>query len=543
MSARRRPLSPAEKLHADWLGMLQPEGLVVSIPVLVDADAYVRQSGDVQERLRAISPDGRIDRPRVDLLLADILGWPANRLATASTEGAPLDRFAVPLIDLGVVLRPDLALLDRAGHPLVYVQWSPDSDRTPGPGLVPGLDDPAGDTRWPVTRQARFERLLLESQGTDAPSGAGGTGTPIGLHVSPTALRLTYAPRGEAPGSLTFPLDALCAWDGRVLVDALLMLLGRDRLFTVPADQRLGALLRASRQRQEKVTEALAGQVEEALQILVAGLDVANGLTKGALLREYAGADGTAEVRAGLVSVLLRLVFLLYCEDQGVLPNENPFYLENYSIARLADQLQEERVLTPEAMRHRYGAWARLCALFRLVWSGARHRDLVLPPRQGDLFNPGKHPFLEGRPREHVEATDTARGVLPPINDGVVDDVLERLVYLEGQRISYRNLDVEQIGSVYEALMGLELRRAASRALPLRGGGWVELGDVVDADQPAARLADLAGMKPADLKKRVPGVADWVRTGDRGADVRALEALLDPLLHKDLSPRDAGQHY
>jgi hypothetical protein len=527
---RRRPLTPTEQLHADWLGMLQPEGLVVSIPVLVEMDAYVRQPGETQDQLRALVPAGELDRAGFDRLLAEVLGWSAQRIADA----AALDAMGVPLPELGVVLRPDAALVDNAGAPLVFVAWSPGE-----------LDAPVAEGHWPISRQGRFERLLLESQGSGGPTPSGPvTGTPIGLHACPTELRLTYAPRGEAPGSLTFPLDALCTWDGRVLVDALCMLLGRHRLFTVPAEQRLLPLLRASRQRQEKVTEELASQVEEALQILVAGLDVANDRMDGALLRGMSAEEGAAEVRAGLVAVLLRLVFLLYCEDQGVLPaKDNPFYLENYSIARLADQLQEERVLYPEAMRHRYGAWARLCALFRLVWAGARHRDLLLPPRQGSLFDPGAHPFLEGRASEHTEAAETARAELPPIDDGVVDEVLDRLVYLEGQRISYRNLDVEQIGSVYEALMGLELRRAGSRALPLRGGAWVELGDVVSADQPASVLANLTGMKPAEITRRLPGLSSWTPTGSPRADEASLEALLAPLVRPDVEPRKNGQHY
>lgn len=516
--SRRRPLSEAEQRHADWLGMLQPEGLVVSIRVLVDADAYVRQPTEVQERLRELAPDDRLaDRAAFDRVLTDVLRWPPERLADPTN----LEGMAVALPDLGEVLRPDAALVDREGRPLIFVAWTSGT-----------LDEQAGTSHWPISRQGRFERLLLESQG---PTGGGAA---IGLHACPTAIRLTYAPRGEAPGSLTFPIEALTAWDGRILVDALCMLVGRDRLFTVASEHRLPALLRESRQRQEKVTEELAGQVEEALQILVAGFDVANQRMKGRLLRDYAEEEGVEDFRAGLVTVLLRLVFLLYCEDQGVLPTDNPFYAENYSLARLADQLQEERVLYPEAMRHRYGAWARLCALFRLVWSGARHKDLTLPARQGDLFDPHRFLFLEGR----LTAGDDD-GELPPVDDGVVDDVLDRLVYLEGQRLSYRNLDVEQIGSVYEALMAVELRRARSLALPLRGGGWVEVEDILGADRPSAVVAAAADLKPAELAKRAPGLAALEAAGDRADPVAELREVLTPILRQDVEPRQAGQHY
>jgi hypothetical protein len=514
--ARRRALSPMEKLHSDWLGMLRPEGLVVSVPVLLEADAYVRQAPEVQAAFRDLAPEDRLaDWRTFERVLTEILGWPRNRLA----DVAALEMLAVALPDLGVVLRPDGALLDREGAPLLYFSWTDDK-----------LDDAAGDTRWPVSRQGRFERLLLESQTSS------GGGTAIGVHACPTAMRVTYAPRGEAPGSLTFPIDALCTWDGRVLVDALVMLLGKDRLFTVAAEHRLRGLLAASRKRQEQVTVSLAGQVEEALAILVAGLDVANSRTRGALLRDL-GDDSAPAVRDALVTSLLRLVFLLYCEDGRVLPMDHPLYLDNYSLARLVEKLEEDRVLYPEAMRHRYGAWARLCALFRLVHSGIRHGDLVLPPREGDLFDPNRHPFLEGRVSEHDEG-----GTLAPVDDGVVLDVLERLVYLENQRLSYRNLDVEQIGSVYEALMGLEVRRVATRTVPVRGAGWLELAEALDNDQPLRAVAAATGLREKDVLKRAPGLADFEVTGDRTGDEARLVIALGSLLDDNRGERRSGQH-
>jgi hypothetical protein len=62
-----------------------------------------------------------------------------------------------------------------------------------------------------------------------------------------------------------------------------------------------------------------------------------------------------------------------------------------------------------------------------------------------------------------------ARVRVPTVDDETVFRVLERLLVFQGQRLSYRALDVEQIGAVYEALMGYHVvrltgRRCASRA-------------------------------------------------------------------------------
>ena len=42
--------------------------------------------------------------------------------------------------------------------------------------------------------------------------------------------------------------------------------------------------------------------------------------------------------------------------------------------------------------------------------------------------------------------------------------VLENLLILDGERLSYRTLDVEQIGSVYETMMGFDLEVAEGRS-------------------------------------------------------------------------------
>ena len=101
-------------------------------------------------------------------------------------------------------------------------------------------------------------------------------------------------------------------------------------------------------------------------------------------------------------------------------------------------------------MDQRFGAWAQLLALFRLVHRGGRHDNLVFVARQGSLFNPERFPFLEGR-------TPDGEAEIPMVPDATVWNVLQNLMILDGERLSYRTLDVEQIGSVYEAIMGFRI--------------------------------------------------------------------------------------
>ena len=494
--------------HADWIGMLQPEGLVVSIAVLDELDLYVRQDLSVQQQLRALCPEDAL--PNLQTLLHDIMGWKPERVQPASAHPDIL----VDLNDLGITLQPDAVAVDRQGTPLVLLRW-----------LDTGLDTtPTGD-RWPASHTERFERLLTR------------TGHSVGLMACPGHIRLVYAPTGQAPGRLTFPIQALRTADGRLLVDALFMLLGRRRVFAAPQGKRLVDVLVASRERQEQVTEQLAAQVEDALRVLLEGFDTAQERSAGALLRDVSG----AELYDGLSTVLLRLVFLLYAEDRGLLPMEHPVYAESYSVVTLGDQLAQDAVAHGEAQSRRYGAWARLVSLFRMIWSGARHPGLALPARQGDLFHPDRFPFLEGRPPGSSHSTDAV--AMPPVDDAVLRETLDRLLHLDGQRISYRNLEVEQIGSVYEALMGFTVQRAATPAVPLKGGIFVELGSLAEAEHPMLYLQEVTGERNAKLRKQLPALNAWRPTGDLDADRAAVHEALAPLLDTQRPTVPPGRHY
>ena len=112
-------------------------------------------------------------------------------------------------------------------------------------------------------------------------------------------------------------------------------------------------------------------------------------------------------------------------------------------------------------MDHRYGAWAQLLTLFRLIYDGGRHGGFNagpqgLPLRSRPLSVPRRR-----RPQWLDERQPGERTDAPRVSDGVVFRVLQNLLILDGERLSYRTLDVEQIGSVYETMMGFNLEVAA----------------------------------------------------------------------------------
>ena len=149
-----------------------------------------------------------------------------------------------------------------------------------------------------------------------------------------------------------------------------------------------------------------------------------------------------------------------------MLPEDETF-LRYYSLAGLYERLREDAALFPDTMDQRYGAWAQLLVLFRMIHDGAESGAMRLPKRHGVLFDPDRFKFLEGRPAGG--ARQIHERIEPPlVPDGTIYRALEKLLVLDGERISYRALDVEQIGSVYETMMGFRLETATGRSVAIK---------------------------------------------------------------------------
>lgn len=528
------------RFHETWLGMVQPsEGLVVSVAVLVENQCMAKQARDVQDALRACTQelsDGGAIVPDLQVLLATVLGLSDELLEPSVKLPKPL-RLYVP--EGKQELRPTRALRRRsdpkdrpkeeadlpaaalAGRDYAALFWDvpPEVD----------LDKPESVTGpWEYPAQAKFDRLLRECR------------VPIGILSNGRELRLVFAPHGESSGWLSFRVADMCTVGGRPILDAFVMLLGRERWFGVSAEQQLPALLEQSRRQQANVTTALSGQVFEALEELLSGFAAASERDAQALLRE-ALERGDGHVYSGLLTLLLRLVFVLYCEDRGLLPVESSLYGQHYSVLALFDQLERDHGRYPDSMERRYGAYARLVSLFRAIFLGVQHGDLNLPARQGQLFDPNEYPFLEGWRSGSAPLTDAeARSAVnvPALSDGTIYRVLQKLILLGGQRLSYRALDVEQIGSVYEALMGFDVERLShglnSGAVRIKVGSkrgaarvWVEAARLLEL--PAARrpkwLQDELGFD----KTVAANIAEAVESAK---DARSALDALEPLSGK-----------
>ncbi len=498
---------PETIAHQEWLGFVQPVGLVVSVPALLQAQAHVNKNiaPDHQRFMSSLSEDG--DDPYIEDFpgfAQEVLGWESEDLIGANAKPLP-DSFEVALPEYGETLRPTYAVpeFDRDGQNERWIMLIQELPRGTDFDKVAVEDE----RRWQASPHSRFERLLRETE------------IPIGLLVNGTDLRLVYAPRGETSGHATFRVSEMAQVAGRPIFAALHMLFCGERLFSLPEKQRLPAILEDSRKYQNLVSTKLAEQVLAALYELLRGFQAADDQRKGELLREILD-DDPNHVYNGLLTVLLRLVFVLYAEDRGLLSNDS-VYVRHYSVAGLFDRLRADAGRFPDTMDQRYGAWAQLLVLFRLIYDGGGHGGFRIPRREGYLFDPDRYPFLEGRPkdsrREQGEKLD-----VPRVSDGVIFRVLSNLLVLDGERLSYRTLDVEQIGSVYETMMGFNLEVATGPSIAIKPTKRHGAPSTIDLEQ-------LLAEKPGSRAKWFRDNTDQKITGQAADGVKKAEGVDDLL--------------
>lgn len=461
----------------DWLNLIEVSGPFLAVPVLRDVlpqglEALI--SGRPQ-RLRAAYDEWRdaVDADDADLT-AIHSAWIDEVLQSAlEVDDQVLRRAAtlpeglkVSLPEHGVTIAPDLAIVNptQGDAPLLLVQlYDPDTD-------LDATRNYDGLATTPADRMV----LLLRA-----------TGCPIGLVTNGERWMLVHAPAGA--------VASFASWYGRVwglepeTLRAFVSLIGVRRFFG-PEAERLPALFERSLKHQDDVTDALGEQVRRAVEVLVQSLDRADQDRNRDLLHDV---DPKELYEAGL-TVMMRLVFLLAAEERGLLLLGDPRYDAFYALSSLRMQLRAD---TEEILERRRSAWSRLLALFRGVYGGIDHPLLRLPAMGGSLFDPDRYPFLEGRKKSTNWRSDPAEPL--PIDDRTVLLLLEAIQTFEGRTLSYRALDVEQIGHVYEGLLERTVQRVDDVTLELDGSAKaknarVALGEIESARlDGAARIVDL----------------------------------------------------
>ena len=528
-------------VHREWLQQIQPEGLVVTAPILEQLGFYLdRNIGDEKALLRdlieieevSLDHDGqnvtRLLESQHKRFFEELLQWGeqgGNQLELLS--GAKLEEqqhLSYDMPEYDEILSPTYALYELPEAAEEEEEWEENLlDQFDQPSdedaqaedqpkeevkvkyneLKPKLlivyikDDKKLDEKqsagkkkeyWDETHHNRFERLLRESNMDE----------PVGLLMNDLSLRLVYAPKGESSGYMTFEFAHLMEASGRNLFSALMMILRGSKLIESDKNS-LHKALKASRKHQNKISTQLSNQVLDSFWALLRGFEAAHmGRIEGDIheaFRELA-LNHPNEVYEGILTSIMRLIFLVYVEEEGLIQDDqSQIYQRSYSVTGLFQRLEADRAKFQGSMTERRGAWAQLLSLTRMIYGGGEYQGFKVPVRQGELFAPNRFPFLEGRRRG--DESNLPLNV-PPVSDECIYQVLQNLLILNGERLSYRALGVEEIGSVYESMMGYNVECAKSDSVVLKSNKNKKKGTQVDV---VIRLIDLLTVKGSDRKK------------------------------------------
>jgi len=506
-------------MHHDWLSLVEISGPFLAVPVLKEAfpQGLEELDPDKRKRLRQAYDEWQealeTDDPRFEDLHAAWIDEVLSRGLELDEDGRGdvlkrkdwcVPHLTIALPEHGVSLSPDFAVVGNGDTPLMLVHtYAQDVD----------LDATLKRDGWASTPAERMVTLCRA------------TGCRLGLVTNGERWMLVDAPAGA--------VTTFASWYARiwsqdpVTLQAFVNLLGIRRFF-VDESERLPALLDRSLKYQDEVTDALGEQVRRAVEVLIQALDRADQDRDRELLRDVK----EAELYEAALTVMMRLVFLLSAEERGLLLLGDERYEAHYAVSTLRMQLRAE---PEEILERRFAAWARLLALFRAVYGGIEHENLRLPALGGSLFDPDRFPFLEGRAKGTHWRTDPAFPL--PIDDRTVLLLLEAIQQFQGRTLSYRALDVEQIGYVYEGLLERTVARTTDVTLELDATKSAESPWVTLAELESARL-DGTERLVALLRERSGSSESRVRNDlARPVDDALAERLLTAC-HGDTAMRD-----
>ncbi|MEV5710258.1 DNA methyltransferase [Actinoallomurus sp. NPDC052274] len=465
----------AADLHRAWLELVDTDGPFLAVPALkrvwpqgvpqphADAAAALKDAKPAFEKAwenwdRRRDDTAALEYYReardtwVDVVFREVLGWGDSYVTT----------------DAGVEIRsPDHTITVRASGALVH------GDTTGALVLVvdpvDSLRDPLDDG-WATSPVDRMEELLRAG------------GIPIGVVTDGRWWAIVSAREQTMVASGI--VDAQTWIEEPQTRNAFIALLQRRRLVGGKPADRLTELFRESVAAAEEITEALGTQVRRAVELLVQALsEAALGTTPDPL------PPNRADVYEAAVTMLMRVVFLLFAEERGLLPQSQLFSM-GYGISGELDALDARaREEGSEALDATHLTWHRLLATSQALYRGASFEDLRLPSYGGSLFDPARFGFLTARGE---------RGTLAiTVSDRVMLEVLKavQMARLRGQparRISFRDIDVEQIGYIYEGLLGYSCAEVGEITVGLIGKPGEE------PEIPLARLETLAETKRTD---------------------------------------------
>lgn len=272
-----------------------------------------------------------------------------------------------------------------------------------------------------------------------------------GLLVSPRQLRVVREfHHSTIKAFVAFDLDAIFEARDFPAFRAMYRLAHPSR-FVGGDDAPLEKLFARSQKDGIAVGAALQKQVRIALH------ELANGLIGPELRAEMADPKAARAVFRELLLLTYRLLFLLFAEQRQMVPT-NGLYPESYSVERLLRLVDNPRVAP-----HHHDLWEGLKVTFRMLYYGDPVTGVY--GYSGQFFDPAEVPHLG-------DATCSNRALLRALKalawvevGGLTQRINYGLMAQAGVEEHLTSTGLDELGSVYESLLGYTLRIADKKLL------------------------------------------------------------------------------
>jgi hypothetical protein len=163
------------------------------------------------------------------------------------------------------------------------------------------------------------------------------------------------------------------------------------------------------------------------------------------------------------LTILYRVLFLLFAESRDLVPCRHPVYRNAYSVGTLCRLAERDDTAR--------GLWDAIAAVSRLSRVGCRVDDLIVRPFNGRLFARAAAPTLERK--RNVARSARALSAHDRAMQRTLTALATRSTAAGRQDICYADLGVEQLGAVYERVLDLDRGEIEGRApaVPERSAG------------------------------------------------------------------------
>jgi len=180
------------------------------------------------------------------------------------------------------------------------------------------------------------------------------------------------------------------------------------------------------------IGEDLRKNISSAIESLANGFLLA---TPDLLNRLVDNTESCMQFYQQILRIIYRILFLFYAEQRRLMPTRSTLYAQEYSLSSLRDKIERGETIDEEQL----DLWEGLKATFNMVYHGVE--ELGITSYNGQLFNPDSiHWLINSQCRN--------------------DKLLMAIKYMSlfekkgiPHRISYVELNVDEIGAIYESLL------------------------------------------------------------------------------------------